>query len=493
MATDNYQRAFLTTPTLAEDETTAGMTDLAKIAQYILSALAHGPTAGTSQGLDNQILRQGLEDKKNPALLRELRLQMQQGLLNFFQQKADEETAVQTPDKARVRNDQLFIDHMLNFLPLLDIKKDTQDWKVPVHINGMWQLIEYDVEAIPLTPDFFSEQNRVYSYGFKAKNGSLGAPSLLINSGTGFPTADGEATQWEADGFPLMEVGSPLYYFGKDNIEHWLDSQDGDIHMSGVSLGADLTMAVARNCKVENAAKIKRAAAIDGARLMVPSFNPNKPTRADQDWTVVTQEGDPVSKLSAGFWPDGWNRKHIKLTEAKQHEFETNLPFQSFFSKSAWMNLIWRQTFRHTSCFLGYGGCEIEDAKACNNTLSSIARDFLIGPLNPVLYLLELVLRTLMAIAVPFKVIGKWLSSKVDDIQNNDTSTERNALAQNGSAPDDYQAHTSFSPATSSLSTPLRNASRTSANSAVRIAVPENEEQKETLIQVPLPASPRFR
>lgn len=113
---------------------------------------------------------------------------------------------------------------------------------LPIYLEGKWDLIDYTVEKIPLTPSWMGSQ--AFAFGLTPL---LKAPPLLLFKGTSYPGDEGFGLQLLTDFNPLASVGRYLFWLGKGNIEKWLKKGYTKSLVFGLSLGGALTLHAALN------------------------------------------------------------------------------------------------------------------------------------------------------------------------------------------------------------------------------------------------------
>lgn len=110
--------------------------------------------------------------------------------------------------------------------------------KIPYWNGTEWDLVEYTIEHIRLTPDWMGPPS--IAYGLVPVDNEQAPPRLLFK-GTGFPSEPEFFIQVLNDITPLASVGSFSFFFGRDNIKDWLDKVGRGVWVAGHSLGGALT------------------------------------------------------------------------------------------------------------------------------------------------------------------------------------------------------------------------------------------------------------
>jgi hypothetical protein len=133
------------------------------------------------------------------------------------------------------------IGHFLIYLPFLDPPIE-ETWQIPLFIQGKWEVIEYSIEKIPLTPPWMGSP--VVAYGLRSCQEP--APPLLLFKGTSYPTDEGFALQLLTDVNPIASVGRYLFSKGSASLRTWLsrsvhEAKGTKVRVFGISLGGALT------------------------------------------------------------------------------------------------------------------------------------------------------------------------------------------------------------------------------------------------------------
>ena len=168
--------------------------------------------------------------KKNPELLDGAKTLVQEVLLDIHREiRSREITANES------LHFEIMIGDILSLFPFLDPKKENS-LTVPIQINGIWQLIDYQVEPIPITPKWMGSP--YMAYGLVPKNNPE-APPLLLYKGTTYPTDKGFLMSLLIDLNPFASVGSYGFHLGRATIKKWLESHasHSKVIVYGKSLG----------------------------------------------------------------------------------------------------------------------------------------------------------------------------------------------------------------------------------------------------------------
>lgn len=170
--------------------------------------------------------------KKNPNLINQVKQEFHSIFKSIFEQRKGHDDFIL----------EMLIGNLLSLFTYFKPKKG-EKIQIPQKIGGSWQLIEFKIEKIRLTPKILGSP--VYAFGLKPVNPKKGSP-LLIFKGTTFPQDNGFLTSIIADFTPLHSVGGGLYDFGKEEIGKWIKNtyeshNKTPIKIYGQSLGGALT------------------------------------------------------------------------------------------------------------------------------------------------------------------------------------------------------------------------------------------------------------
>lgn len=129
------------------------------------------------------------------------------------------------------------------FLSLLPFMRPQEGavFLIPMKVRGEWQLIDYQVERLELTPPWVGSP--LVAYGLKPKEGQLGVPPILLFKGTTYPADEGFFLSILTDINPGGSVGSLAFESGKEKIAHWLNLNGSKekVVVYGKSLGGALS------------------------------------------------------------------------------------------------------------------------------------------------------------------------------------------------------------------------------------------------------------
>jgi len=253
---------------------------------------------------------------RDPGLLRGMRHAFQEGFQHIYEQLQDEE------ELSSRQNNQahFFIRNCLSILPFADLSGQ-HSFRIPQRIHDQWQLVEYKVTPIELTPTrgvetlFMYDEDRVFAYGLEPVE-HVDAESILIFMGTTYPAGQGFAAQLDTDLEGFETVGSSLYRTGHKEISTWLDKQTKKTQVCGTSLGGALALLLA----IHQGEKLSRVDVLNPPGLY-DSWTKRVFDRWDDideddkpDVFIQKQGNDLVSSL--GSWKKEWNIVRVMLAKA---------------------------------------------------------------------------------------------------------------------------------------------------------------------------------
>lgn len=111
-----------------------------------------------------------------------------------------------------------------------------------------WLTSKFNTTPIELTPSqphwkrVLSDSSRIFSYGFSPITNTDEANSLLVHSGTTWPTAQGSFLQIVADMWPNKTPGEVFFDWRFAELKSWVDAQKNNITTCGQSLGGSLSI-----------------------------------------------------------------------------------------------------------------------------------------------------------------------------------------------------------------------------------------------------------
>ncbi len=207
------------------------------------------------------------------------------------------------------RQAEIFISNCLAFTPFADMTP-YESLAIPQYIHGTWQLVDYKITPIELTPTsgfkklFLRDDDRVFAYGLEPLLNSDAEPHLVF-MGTTYPAGQGFATTVNTDLEPFETAGKKLYRTGQRRITRWLDEQSKKVHVCGTSLGGGLSLLLA----IDKGDKLSSVHALNPPGL----YDPWRKSKFDHWDTLETkppvfilkQRDDPVSRF--GVWKPDWH------------------------------------------------------------------------------------------------------------------------------------------------------------------------------------------
>lgn len=253
--------------------------------------------------------------RRDSLLLKEFRLAFQKGFETLFTQLRDRPFTPEQNEQI-----QLYISNCLGYLPLFDLNP-YESIQIPQKINDQWVMVDYYVKPIELTKHhgqneiFLRDHDRVFAYALEPID-NQNAQSHLIFMGTTYPAGQGFLSQLDTDMKGFETVGYSLYKSGRESIKDWILSQNGKIHVCGISLGGSLSLLLA----IDMGKYLSRVDALNPAGLH-DSDNKVKYDEWDKiknkPQVVVQQQGnDPVSFF--GVWKKEWDILHVRPPKDKQ-------------------------------------------------------------------------------------------------------------------------------------------------------------------------------
>lgn len=253
--------------------------------------------------------------ERDHALTQAMRYAFQQGFKHVHSQLQGKELT-----ELKKKQADLFISNCLTYLPFADMSP-YEFISIPQHVGGNWQLVDYRVVPIELTPTsgfkklFLADHDRVFAYGLEPIN-NPGAESHLIFMGTTYPAGQGFSTTVNTDLEAFETAGKKLYRTGRANITRWLDQQKHKVHVCGTSLGGALTglLAIDKGGDTfENGATFSRFDALNPPGLYHPfrkSKFDNWDSFAVKPPVYIQKQGDDVISWF-GMWKPDWHVLHV--------------------------------------------------------------------------------------------------------------------------------------------------------------------------------------
>lgn len=260
-------------------------------------------------------LLKAIFSERNHDFTRGLRLAFQQGFTHLYSQLEGKTLLDLQRNQA-----ELYLANCLALLPYADITP-YESFTIPQWVNEQWQLVDYKVMPIELTPTsgftklFLANDDRVFAYGLEPMNNSHASPHLIF-MGTTYLAGQGFHTQVDTDLESFATVGNKIYCSGRANIGDWLDKQTKKVHVCGTSLGGSLSLLLA----IDHGEKLSRVDALNPAGLY-NSWGKNNLDHWDEqverpEVFVQKQADDPVSMF--GVWKPQWNILNVTPEEDKK-------------------------------------------------------------------------------------------------------------------------------------------------------------------------------
>ncbi len=197
--------------------------------QNLVFQLIRGDIPSPSSLLREKGLLSAVFWKKNPELLQEAKDVLK---LLFVDIVENSSKNISDDENARFHMEVLVAD-LLSLYPFLG-PKENEELKVPLWLDGKWQLITYQTEPIRLTPKWMGSS--MMAFGLNPI-GNEKAPPLLLFKGTTYLTDKGFSLSLLADLNPFASVGTYSFYMGKGTIKAWFDKQKHKANVYGKSLG----------------------------------------------------------------------------------------------------------------------------------------------------------------------------------------------------------------------------------------------------------------
>ena len=288
--------------------------DSAVIARNMLRVLMMGWSSNWREIITKDTLR-AIFVEDNPELTRSFRLAFQEGLTYVFHQLVDSQLT-----KYEHRQAEFFISNCLTILPYMDANP-FESIAIPQWLNDQWQLVEYKITPIELTPTkgfkakLLKDEDRVFAFGLEPIRQPEATPHLIF-MGTTYPAGQGFAPTIHTDLEGFETAGKSLYRTGHKKITEWLNNQTQKPHVCGSSLGGALSLLLA----IHQGDKLSRVDALNPPGLYQPlrkSRFDNWDTFVDKPEVFVQKQGDdPVSKY--GLWKKEWHILHVNPPQHKR-------------------------------------------------------------------------------------------------------------------------------------------------------------------------------
>ncbi len=318
--------------------------------QQLFFDLIRGTPPSLIELLKQPSLLKAIVWKKDPELLKEAR-ELVQGMLDDIYGEVS--TRELTPQESL--HFEIIVGDLLSLLPFLR-PENNSELKVPIQIDGKWQMAVYQIEAVPITPKWMGSP--YMAYGLSPKNKET-VPPLLLFKGTTYPTDKGFLMSLLIDLNPFASVGSYGFHIGKDIIAKWLDDHTtyNKAIVYGKSLGGAQSWRTALYFP-EKVAKVMAYGAPGFSSRDKKRLNDIRRKNTLPEINFFSQENDPVPLLgkTAEY---GVNYYHVLSGKPQKgvlahahmystHENSTILSHETFHKDKKWKRI----GFTVTSVFL---------------------------------------------------------------------------------------------------------------------------------------------
>lgn len=267
------------------------------------------------RSLVNMQTLQAILVKRDHELLRGMRLAFQQGFEYLYETQLKDRSF----NEVQMEQIQLYLSNCLSLLPFADITP-YESFQIPQYIDGQWQLVDYKVIPIELTPTtglrklFLYDADRVFAYGLEPLFDNNAQPHLIF-MGTN-AVGQGLLSQLNTDLEPFETAGKKLYRTGLARLNKWLDAQEKKVHVCGMSLGGSLSLLLA----MHQGEKLSRVDVLNPPGIYEPFYK----SRFDR-WDACTEKpivciqrqgDDLVSRL--GNWKHEWQLLEVMPPQEKK-------------------------------------------------------------------------------------------------------------------------------------------------------------------------------
>lgn len=270
--------------------------------ERLVQTLVHGKPF-PKELLDLRTMRAFLI-KQDPALLNEFKGALQRELDHLAAQvptNPSEELAWRT-----------FLGNLLGFIPFA-YPSAGETLRIPVLENGVCNLVEYELEVIPL--EFNKLSTPMPAIAMTPKD-RPDAPPVLVFMGTTYPAGDGFAASLQSDFTPDYSVGELAYEINHRKIAAWMKDKK-NVHVIGISLGGAMAFHAVRHQK-----EISRVDVYNPPGLYAECWEQQRNTHSNIN--IYCQPKDLVSEL--GTWPTKGN---VASYEVLQHCGHAENPLSS--------------------------------------------------------------------------------------------------------------------------------------------------------------------
>lgn len=226
--------------------------------------------------------------KRNPQILKEARELMSQLLIDIAQELKQKEHS-----SSESFHFEMIIGDLLSLYPFLSPEQN-ETLRVPVLVDGKWQLIEYKVDRLSLTPAWVGSP--LVAFGLVPQTAS--APPLLLFKGTTYPTDDGFLLSLIVDINPFASVGDYGFKLGEKIISNWLNKHAAA--SKAIIYGKSLGGALARQAALSFTAQVDRVMAFGAPGLFSSELKRYMQLEKEKKLPAIhlfCQENDPVPAI----------------------------------------------------------------------------------------------------------------------------------------------------------------------------------------------------
>jgi pimeloyl-ACP methyl ester carboxylesterase len=269
----------------------------------------------------NWKLVKGLLFQKDEALLKDIRIEFQNYCIKLAKQLNKPQFA--GPHEQKLAD--ILIGNLLALYPFFE-PDDGDLLALPQKIKGKWELVNYRVNLLQMTPDWKGDP--YYACGLVPLEDPFATPHLVF-MGTPPPTTRGAVHAEYTDFIPGLSVGESVYQEGQKTVESWVDDivaiTGQKFHIYGQSLGGSLCQILAAH----KPDKIGKVFAYNPPSLWKPLLEQYQTkiqslSEADRpEMNIFCQERDPVYSLGAG-WDPSWNVYQV-LPKEEPNPYEAHI------------------------------------------------------------------------------------------------------------------------------------------------------------------------
>ncbi|PIS00936.1 MAG: hypothetical protein COT84_04955 [Chlamydiae bacterium CG10_big_fil_rev_8_21_14_0_10_35_9] len=194
--------------------------------------------SNASQSLLTPELFESFFHEQNPQVMHEAQEEIQRVLLSIFQEK----------DYLSDFKMELLVNQMVSILSFLE-PQNSRKFDIPTKINGHWQMVQYQIKLIELTPDWVGTS---LAYSLIPDKSSHADPIIVFRGTPPNPSAKGYYFARFTDLTPGLSVGEALYMFAKKRLAKWMSEinkefPNNKVRAIGNSLGGTMTYHYAKD------------------------------------------------------------------------------------------------------------------------------------------------------------------------------------------------------------------------------------------------------